>query len=57
MSIGRWLCRKAMVLLCCMGGLSAAAACVDDVPWQPVAPGVWAWSPAEEAAILSLIHI
>lgn len=51
MSIGRWLCRMAMVLFCCVGGLPAAAACVDDVPWQPVAPGVWTWSPAVDAEI------
>lgn len=31
------------LLLCAT--VSAHGACLDDVPWQPVAPGVWAWSP------------
>ena len=29
----------------------AVASCVDDVPWQAVAPGVWAWLPPAEAEI------
>lgn len=35
----------------CALSLQSTAACVDDVPWQPVAPGVWAWVPAAEAEI------
>jgi len=28
---------------------TARSTCPDRVPWQPVAPGVWAWLPAAEA--------
>ena len=30
---------------------AARSTCVDGVPWQAVAPGVWAWLPAAEAEI------
>lgn len=28
-----------------------SAACVDDVPWQPVAAGVWVWAPPQDGEI------
>lgn len=51
MNILRWLRRNAFALVCGLSWLPAAATCVDEVPWQPVAPGVWAWNPASEAEI------
>ena len=50
MNLGHWL-RRIGWLLGCALSWQAAAACVDDVPWQPVAPGVWAWQPAMDAEI------
>lgn len=51
MNVLRWLRRHAFALVCGLVCLPVAATCVDDVPWQPVAPGVWAWNPAVEAEI------
>lgn len=51
MTILRGLHRMTFVLLCCLLCRPSLAACVDGVPWQPVAPGVWAWSPVVEAEI------
>lgn len=51
MTIVRWLRRQVVPLLCGLWCLPVVATCLDDVPWQPVAPGVWAWSPAVDAEI------
>lgn len=50
----RWRVWRGLALLGALAHMVPAlarAACVDDVPWQPVAPGVWAWSPSQEAEI------
>ncbi len=47
----RWLWRTGLALAVGLLCLPAAAACVDDVPWQAVVPGVWAWSPERDAEI------
>ena len=50
----RWRLWRGLALLGALAHMLPAlarAACVDDVPWQPVAPGVWAWSPSQEAEI------
>lgn len=51
MNIAQGLGRFGWAIVCALFCLPATAACVDDVPWQPVAPGVWAWLPASEAEV------
>ena len=51
MNILRPFCHSALALVLGLWWLQASAVCVDDVPWQPVTAGVWAWSPAHEAEI------
>lgn len=55
--LGAWL----LVLCVCTSAMAQADTCqaVADVPWQAVAPGVWAWSPAvpQEVAASNAGHV